>query len=156
MKTTKTINIIATIILLLVLSSCIPTKRAYVGPKQKKTSLAIVKGINSTKVKETTRLLKADTITLFPLIDAIHFSSQDNRCAVLPENHTFEMALIQKNGTVEMLVGNYLVNFDAEAGKTYVIGARIEPLTSIVDVYVTEEKSGKLVPSTVEYKYKLK
>lgn len=156
MKTTKTINIIATIILFLVLSSCIPTKRAYVGPKQKKTSLAIVKGINSTKVKEATRLLRADTISLFPLIDKIHFSSQYNRCVVLPENHTFEMALFQKNGDVEMLVGDYLVNFDAEAGKTYVIGARIEPLTSIVDVYVTEEKSGKRVPSTVEYKYKLK
>ena len=153
MKTTKTINIIATIVILFGVSSCIPTKRAYVGPRQKKSSLAIVNGVNSTKTKETTRLLRVDSI---PLFDETHLSSQYNRCLVLPENHTFEMALIQKNGTVEMLVGNYLVNFDAEAGKTYVIGARIEPLTSIVDVYVTEEKSEKRVPSTVEYKYKLK
>ena len=153
MKTRKNINIIATIVILLGLSSCIPTKRAYVGPRQKKSSLAIVNGINSTKVKETTRLLRADSI---PLFDETHLSSQYNRCEVLPENHTFEMALFQKNGVVEILIGDYLVNFDAEAGKTYAIGAKLEPETSTVDVYVTEEKSGKRVPSTVEYKYKLK
>ena len=153
MKARKTINIIATIVIFLGLSSCIPTKRAYVGPRQKKSSLAIVNGVNSTKTKETTRLLRVDSI---PLFDETHLYSQYNRCLVLPENHTIEIAYFQKNGLIEILIGNYLVNFDAEAGKTYVIGAKLEPETTIVDVYVTEEKSGKRVPSTVENKYKLK
>ena len=54
------------------------------------------------------------------------------------------------------MVGYYLITFNAEAGKEYLLWTITDPQKSEVEVYVTNADNGERVESTVEHKYKFK
>lgn len=143
--------IIAVVSILICLSSCYSTKKAYVGTKQKKASLATVKGVSKTTQNEdNTYLYSIDTILV----------AGYKKGLILPGTHTIEVVHGQKTVSGLFVLiwfqGNYLVTFDAEAGKTYILNAETIPETNHVDVYVTNANTGERIASTVDYKYKLK
>ena len=156
MKARTIINIIVFFILLS-LSSC-QTKKAYIGSRQKNDCLATVKaGGNPDKIGEYNALVKVDSIP----VNTAHDNNRFRKCVVLPGSHTIEFTInntITFNGFFRrsLYIGTYLVTFDAEAGKTYIIETETDSETSLIDVFVTEEKSGEQVPSTVDYYYHLK
>lgn len=154
MKAKTTIHFLTTFLVLVGLSSCYTTKKAYVGRIQRKASLATIKGTRvSSKANEFTCLYSVDSI---PVMKPYDLSYRYVLCEIIPGPHTIEIADFQNESQWTLLTGRYLVSFDAEAGKTYIIESVTDQATSTVDVFVTEEKSGKRVPSTVDYYYHLK
>ena len=156
MKAKILINITAIFAIIFSFSSCTFTKKAYEGPKQNKASLAIVKG-----ARIPNHYYPHETINI-TLIDS-SFSSGNyphstprQQLSILPGNHKVFIAHWQfPERGICYLLGYYLVTFDAEAGKTYIIKADTDYETSVVDVYVTDADSGERIASTVDYYYKL-
>lgn len=156
MKVRTFFNIIVFFILLS-LSAC-QTKKAYIGPRQKSDCLATIKaGGNPDRIGEYNVLFKVDSIP----VNTAHDNYRFRKCVVLPGTHTIEFSIyntISSNGIFKryLFIGTYLVTFDAKAGKTYIIETETDSETSLIDVFVTEEKNGEQVPSTVDYYYHLK
>lgn len=128
------------------------SRHAYAGPKQKKSSLAFVKGMDSHyKTKYLTKLIQVDTIPVANIQTTL------KKIDILPGTHTIEIEQYQKKGLNRTLfIESYLVTFNAKIGKTYIIHADTDPETSVVDVYVTDADSGKRIESFVDYKFKFK
>lgn len=158
--------IIASITLLFGLFSCQPyhkTVRVYNGPVRDEATIAIVKGIDPPgkyhvfkKQEEYTLINRVDSISVLSGRLGMH---PPKRCDLIPGTHVIEFHHFINDDTFhafEKLLGRYVVTFDAEAGKTYIINAETNLKTGIVDVFVTDANSGKRVASTVKYRYVLK
>lgn len=156
MKTKAIIGIIAVTTILLCFPSCYTNKtiKAYDGPKKDKTSLALVKGLDCPPKKgEFIRVMQIDGTSFkreTPIYDAKY------RFNVLSGTHTIDIIHYQRDHNVIWFIGRYLVSFDAEAGKSYIINANTNPKTSVVDIYVTDADNGERIASTVDYKFKFK
>ena len=75
---------------------------------------------------------------------------------IMPGLHSIEIMHFQRDHKVIWFIGRYLVSFNAEAGKTYIINADTDPETNVVDVYVTDADSEERIESIVDYKYQIK
>lgn len=127
------------------------TRNAYIGPEQKRSSLAFVRGVDMpTKTRELTTLIQVDSIPVTNIQTSL------NQYNILPGTHTIEIAHYQEKNNIEFFLGSYLVTFDTKVGKTYIVKAEAIPGTSLVDVYVTDADSGEQIASTVDYKFKFK
>ena len=149
----KKILLLFSIAFLMVFSSCATTK-GYVGPKQNKASLATIKqgkAITNNIFKNRTTTELAEIIG----VDSITGINQ-NHCYILPGTHTVEILHFQITGILGRMVGYYLITFNAEAGKEYLLWTITDPQKSEVEVYVTNADNGERVESTVEHKYKFK
>lgn len=162
----------------LMLSSCGTTK-AYVGPRQEKSSLATINQgnnkltIKKRKTQESALLIQVDSITV-----GNYFKGYPKHCDILPGTHTVEIRHFQQwndnqassaaeGGVLGGAIGgaiagsiaesnnphkHYLVTFNAVAGETYNIMAVTNPANMDVEIYVTNAVSGKRIKSS----YKLK
>lgn len=157
MRTKTFISIIAVTAFLLCLPSCFTNKtiKAYDGPEKDKSSLAIVKGIDCPpKIGEFTRVMQIDVTPVTrktPYITDAKYSFK-----IMPGLHSIEIMHFQRDHKVIWFIGRYLVSFNAEAGKTYIINADTDPETNVVDVYVTDADSEERIESIVDYKYQIK
>lgn len=158
--------IIANIILLFGLFSCQPyhkIAKVYDGPERDEATIAIVKGIDPPGKYHISN--KQEEYTVINLVDSISVLSgrlgvrPPKRCELIPGTHSIEIHHFINDDTFGIFgnyLGRYLVTFDAEAGKTYIINAETNLNTGIVDVFVIDANSGKQVASTVKYRYVLK
>lgn len=146
---------LAIIIILLGLCSCYSNNsivvKAYEGPKQEKASLASVKGSYNSNIS------KKHTFTQISQIDSIPVTIGKHKffpksCDILPGTHTIETWCW--NNDAYPMRGRFLVTFDAKAGRTYTINAKITHDKNSVEVYVTDDKE-KLVESSTKYKFLL-
>lgn len=174
----KRLLFLTCITLSLAFCSC-GTKKAYVGRTQDKASLAIVKqGHNSFKEPRTyeyTLLIQVDSIVV-----GNYFKGYPQYCYVLPGTHTVEIRHFQEwndrysNATAtagvwggaiggaiagSMAESNnphkhYLVTFDAEVGKSYIIMAVTDLETQEADIYVVDESTNERIQTNVELKEK--
>lgn len=135
------------------------TSNAYAGPKQKKSSLAFVRGVSmptvyvSTDTYELTTLIQVDSVPVTNIRTT--FKQHKYKYNILPGTHTIEITHYQEKNNIPFVLGSYLVTFDTKVGRTYIIKAETVPGTNMVDVYVTDADSGKRIESTVDYKYKI-
>ncbi len=156
MKTKALISIIVITTILLCLPSCFTNQKikAYDDPEKDKTSLAIVQGVNyPPKIGEFTKIIQIDDT---PFKRETPFIDGKYRFMILPGLHTIDIIHYQRDHKIIWFIGRYLVSFNAEAGKTYIIHTDTNPETSVVDVYVTDEDTGERIESTVDYKFKFK
>lgn len=157
MKTKALFCVVTVTVILICFSSCITYKtiKAYDGHKKDKASLSIVQGVDCPhpKIGEFTKIIRIDNTPFerkAPAYDGKY------RFMTLPGAHSFDIIHYQTNRRVLWFLGWYIVTFDAEAGKAYIIHADTNPETSVVDVYVTDADSGERITSIVDYKYKFK
>ena len=158
--------IISNIILIFGLFSCQPYHkivRVYDGPVRDEATIAIIKGIDPPGKYHVSKT--QEEYTLINLVDSILVTSgrfgvrTPKRCDLIPGTHMIEFHHCINDDTFGVFgkcIGRYVLSFDAEAGKTYIINAETNLKTGIVDVFVTDANSGKRVASTVKYRYVLK
>ena len=132
--------------------SCRPYK-AYVGPRQDKTAVAIVTQgdnsltIDSKKTSESALLIKVDDIEV-----SSSGKKFPKKCEILPGKHRIEIRHHQKwndNGKSHKL---YFVTFVATAGQTYTIMPATDLESKREEFYVIDNSNGK----RVECGFKLK
>lgn len=174
----KRILHLSLITLSLLFCSC-GIQKAYTGPKQDKDSLAIVKQGHNRFTKprtyEYTLLINVDSIAV-----GDYFKGYPKYCYMLPGTHTVEIRHFQEwndkysnavatagvwGGAIGGAIAgsqaeannphkHYLVTFDAEAGKSYIIMAVTDRETQQADIYVTDESTGERIEAVVELKEK--
>ena len=164
----------------LFLSSCGTTK-AYVGDRQDKSALATIKQGNH---KLTPNGWNSNESALLVQVDSIsvgnYYKGFPKKCYVLPGKHTVEIRHFQQwndnqanaaaiGGVLGGAIGgaiagsiaeknnphkHYLVTFNTEAGKTYIIMGVTDPKTREAEIYVTDADDGERIESVYQLEEK--